>query len=196
VKLRRDGKVLQIDWLGKQVAPVLWFSFSANEGRKRVGLEYYLQARGSQPNSVGVDAWNEASERHAVCAEAFEQLFEQWSRETTPQSRLFVASVRFNGKKRNWQGGGVEDAAGRSLASATPEQALAFLREYRDELWRSPTVACMRELGRAAAEVRKPDVSWLLPFDPRELARCRGDAPALHEFLRHALDSTSRTSGT
>ena len=184
VELWRGGRPLP-NWLGANGKAVLWFRFAADEN-ERIGLEYYLQARGAHPNTRGgvgeTDAWNVASVRHLACAGPFEDLFAAWSGQAPPRSLVAVSTVRFNGMKRNWQGGGVKDPEGPRPTQATPRQALAFIQANRELLWRFPRVGPGEEIAtveEAAPLVRKPACSLLARLDTRDLAAPQHEWPSI-----------------
>lgn len=189
VKLTRDGASLKLDWPGRMVNPVLWFRFAEDENQ-RIGLDYYLQASGSQPNGKGEAAWNDASVRHRACAEPFEELVAAWCRNAPASTRMIVSAVCFRGKKRNWHGGGVEVPNGPNSSETMPEGALAFLRAHREELWRFPRVGpgeAVATIEDAAPQVRKPDLSLLFPLETHALAACGEEGQALQELLKTAV---------
>ena len=129
-KLKQDGELLQRDWLDRKVGAVLWFQFADHES-KRIGLEYYIQASGSHTNGKGDPqaAWNKARDRHLDCAEPFERMLAAWIPQAPQSSQMIVSTVRFNGKKQNWHGGGIEDPLARNSSQTTPQGALGVSPE-------------------------------------------------------------------
>jgi hypothetical protein len=200
VPLRRGGQPLQRPWLGREAPVVLWFQFRQglqlnDEENKRMGLEYYIQARGAQPTEKksvhGISAWNAASDRHLECAKRFEEEMAEWSGKASSACRVEVSTVRFNGKKLNWQGAGVQDHTGPHLPRAMPQEALAFLRANQRELWRFPRVdnGGAVTVAEAALQVRKPALALMAPVETSALATCGSDARALQDALRKAVAS-------
>jgi hypothetical protein len=198
VRLRRGGQPLTRRWLGREAPVVLWFQFteglqlSAAEN-KCIGLEYYIQARGAQPDERKgvheVTAWNAASDRHIEFAKIFEQKVADWCAKASPASKVEVTSVKFNGKKRNWQGGGVYDNTGPGLPQANPQEVLAFLKAGRSELWRFPRVenGGATTVAEAARQVRKPALALMAPLEASALAACGEDAFGLQKVLQEAI---------
>ncbi|NLX96301.1 MAG: hypothetical protein GXY83_08995 [Rhodopirellula sp.] len=190
VKLNHNGKLLQRNWLGTTVPAVLWFGFAEGETEQRVGLEYYLQANGSHARGKGKAAWNKASDRHTACIEPFEKKVAEWSRIAPASSRLIVSTIRFQGKCKIWHGGGVEAPDGPTSAKITPKDAVNFLRDRRNELWRFPRVGSGEECAtveEAAPKVRKPALSLLLPLESQALAACGADRAAFQKLLQNAV---------
>jgi hypothetical protein len=113
-----------------------------------------------------------------------------WLSKLPEGTLLNVSSVGFKGKTRNWRGGGVEDRHGPFEREVTPYVAVKFLLDSRDRLWRFPRVGPgepAATIGEAALQVRKPDVSLVLPFDNEALANCGDNPEALQDFLQRAL---------
>jgi hypothetical protein len=193
VKLMRNQKLLQIEWLGRQVEAELWFQFAEAE-TERIGLEFYMQARGSQAHGGGdpIVAWNQAQERHVDCITPFENLVAEWIQTAPPDSRLTVSSVGFRGSKKNWHGGGIaagDEGEGSCSPSTTPQDALEFLQEHREKLWCFPRVGPgdAATLEDAAKHVRKPALALSIPLDVGALASCGDDGQALQTFFQKAL---------
>jgi hypothetical protein len=189
--VKQDGELLQRDWLDRKVDAVLWFQFAENES-KRIGLEYYIQASGSHTNGKGDPgaAWNKARDRHLDCAEPFERMVAAWIPQAPQNSQMIVSTVRFNGKKQTWQGGGIEDPLAPNSSQTTPQGALEFLQKYRKALWRFPRVGpgqAASTIEEAAPQVRKPALSLLTPLETNTLASWGGDGRALQDFLQNAV---------
>jgi hypothetical protein len=188
----QDRKTLRLEGLGKTARLALWFQFTEGGKKEPIGLEYYLQAPGAQParkkgKPITKDAWNEASRRHSDCANQFEGSLSEWVCNLPSGSRVDVTTVRFKGKKREWQGGGIKAPDGPTLLQATPEEALKFIRTNKPALWRFPPVGPDEEVEEVADKVRKPALSLRLPLDLSALAACRNDRAALQTFLRNAV---------
>src|SRR5262249_31743817 len=169
---------------------VLWFQFNEDK-KERIGIEYYLQAKGGQPAKKDEEvSWNEASTRHQDCKREFESAMEQWSSKAAPGSWVDVTTVRFNGKKRNWMGAGVEAPDGPQLRHATPQDALAFLKDNSAAMWRFPRVGPgeAATIEEAAPQVRKPALALRAPLDCVALAACGDDGTALQRVLRTAME--------
>ncbi len=189
VKLMQNGTLLQRDFLGEKVDAVLWFWFTEDKGGERIGLEYYIQAKGSQCGKGDPDeiAWNAASERHLKKAEQFEKKVDDWIGQTSSKCLMNVSTVRFNGKKLNWQGGGIVDPDGKYSNPIELKAALKFLQDNRDELWCFPRVGSGETVANAAEKVRKPALSLLVPLDIEALEKCENDASSLQKFLQNAI---------
>jgi hypothetical protein len=191
VKLEQDGRPLTHRLLGKAPTAVLWFQFSEHgDDSQRVGLEYYLHAKGSDPGREGQStvAWNKAREKHLGCAEPFEKRMAEWVAKTPPDALVTVSALCFKGKQRIWRGA-VESPDGPSVPGTTPQGALEFLREHRDKLWVFPGVGPGSEaatIEQAAKRARKPAIGLLIPMDPDALAAC-SDGPALQKFLQRTV---------
>lgn len=181
--LKRDGKPLERLWLGRKAPVVLWFEFKPEEGVesiqgefKPVGLEYYIQARGTQPDerrgNDPVIAWNTAADGYLKRAEHLEEEMQRWSRTAAVACRVEVSTVRFKGKKRNWQGSSEQDPVGPWRSNLSAAEALQFLRDNRAELWRFPHVDTASEIADAAKKVRKPALGLIAPLDTAALAAC------------------------
>lgn len=192
VKLMQNGKLLKHDWLdgyGK-IDAVLWFWFAENES-DQIGLEYYLQAKGSQSNNLDKSAWNNASKRHLACASNFEKLVDSWINTTSPSCLMTVSTVKFNGKKLNWQGGGIAAQDGLYLTKASPHDALNFIKKNRDKLWSFPEVGNGKDcftIEEAAPKVRKPALSILALLNTGEIAKYDNDG-CLQKLLQKAVES-------
>jgi len=191
VKLKRGGEFLQVPWLGRPVNAVLWFDFAEDENQ-RVGMEFYLQSPGSHPAGKGdpESDWNRASDRHLASAQSFEKNVAEWASKAPAQSQVVVSAVRFKGKKRNWQGGGTDDSDALNSIRTSPEGALAFLQTHREELWRFPRVGLagtFRSIPDAAAHVRKPALSLIVPLLVGNLKACGEDDYQLQNVLQAAL---------
>jgi hypothetical protein len=206
VPLRRGGQPLQRPWLGREAPVVLWFQFRQgaqlnDEENKPMGLEYYIQAPGAQPSerkgTDEIDAWNHASARHLECAKWFEERMADWADKASSACRVEVSAVRFNGKKRNWQGSGVKDLTGPRLPRGTPQEALAFLRANQRDLWRFPRVGNggAGGIAEAALQVRKPALALIAPLETSALAACGSDARALQDALRKAIATIDAMTG-
>jgi hypothetical protein len=198
VQLRRGGQPLERLWLGRRAPVVLWFQFRQgiqlnDEDTKRIGLEYYIQAPGAHPAAGkgvdGISAWNAASDRHQEVAKEFEQQMAEWSDKASSTCKVEVTSVQFNGKKRNWQGGGVQDNTGPHLPPAAPQEALAFLKANQGQLWRFPRVKDSADIEMTARQVRKPALSLIAPLETSALAACGADARTLQDLLQKAVAS-------
>lgn len=193
VRLKCDGQLLQRDWLGRKADVVFWFHFAENESQ-RIGLEYYIQAKGSQTNGRGIPetAWNKACDRHLICAEQFERTVAEWVTQAPASCQVIVTAVCFNGKKQTWQGGGVEDPSAPISSPTTPRGALEFLQKNRIELWRFPRVGAGEDastIEEAASQVRKPGVQLIAPLDADALASCGGEGLTLQKFLQNRVAS-------
>ncbi|MDA1053598.1 MAG: hypothetical protein O3C40_24385 [Planctomycetota bacterium] len=169
VNLWQNGQPLKSTWLGRDVEPVLWFGFSEIEDRQLIGLSYYLQASGSHAIKRSDAAWNEASSRHLGDADPFEQAVEEWCRTAPTSCWVTVSAVKFKGKKRNWQGGGDEDIESPEIDKASPQEALAFLKQRREELWKFPRIGTgkgeVATIEEASRLVRKPAISLQSQLD-------------------------------
>jgi hypothetical protein len=193
VKLKQqDGPLLQ-----RSLDLVLWFQFVKDKS-KQIGLQYYIQAQGSQ---IGKDksenAWNSASKRHLDKASKFENKVKNWIEQKSPNCLMSVSTVRFNGKKKNWQGGGKEDPETLSSPIITPIEALKFLEINKNTLWCFPRVGhgeTFSKIEDAACLVCKPALSLLAPLDSNKLAAIGKDVPTLQEYLIEAVKNiTSQT---
>jgi hypothetical protein len=183
---------------------VLWFRFSENkeDTNPLIGLEYYLQASGTQAKSRSDESddiknkdWNKASERLSNKQIEFEESVGRWI-QSLPQNSgilLLVSTVRFNGKKRNWQGGGIEDLDALRSKAIPPKDALSFIKDNRDSLWCFPKVAIGSEglprIEDIACKVCKPAISLLIPLDISELAKLENREKSLQHFLQKAVAS-------
>lgn len=187
VNLMQGQELVQRPFLNRKVKAVLWFPF-AEEQMPRIGLEYYLQATGGNTSEWdSVIAWNEASKRHFDSAKSFERELAAWVPKAPFGSQMIVSAVRFNGKKRTWQGGGVDDITAPNSPPLTPEEAVEFLRRHQKKLWHFPRVEQDSMIEKAALQVRKPALSLLVPLDANKLALCGGDRQALQDYLQNVL---------
>ena len=190
VKLIQNGKLLKHDWLdgyGK-IDAVLWFWFAEKES-DRIGLEYYTQAHGSQCSKGNPDqtAWNDVSKKHLECASKFEKSVADWVSSSKCLMKMNVSTVRFNGQKINWQGGGIGVPDEEYSTPIELKAALKFLQDKKDKLWCFPTVDHRDEIKNAATKVRKPALSLLIPLDVEKLKNCEDDM--LQEFMQKAVES-------
>jgi hypothetical protein len=191
VSLKYNGKPPTREIAAKAVSPVLWFDFAeAGSNAPQVGLEYYLQASGSCTESRSRAEWNKASKRHAECARRFEAELDAWVRNHDwPNARVHVEAVCFRGKKRNWMGGGATCREAPASGPVSPQEALQFLRDHRDELWQFPTVETdgATAIEKAAKGVRKPAISLILPISRAALIECGADTTKIQRVLEQAL---------
>jgi hypothetical protein len=193
VKLERNGKLQQRDFLGKNISAVLWFQFTGDES-KRIGLEYHMEASGCISNGNGVAGWNEASKRSLDCAKNLENLLAQWIPKSPNGCEITVSAVKFKGNKKNWHSGGCEDQSpdAPNLIQTTPQIALEFLKTHREKLWCFPRVGPGEECATvqdAAVKVCKPALSLLA--DTSKITSCGENAQALQSFLQKAIESIS-----
>lgn len=190
VKLQGQGGTLSLDWLDKKVNPVLWFYL--DNIFPEIGMEYYTQASGSHPYRLNADAWNRARKNHLNYANQLEELMRKWIKNNPfPNSFISISSVQFRGKKTNWQNGGVTDFNGLLSGRLTPQEALDFLIQHREELWCFPEVspsATEGEIKAAAKKVRKPALSLELPLDIEKFRRAK-DVKAIQKLLREAFQN-------
>lgn len=194
VFLKRTGEERR-EWLGRKIDAVLYFQF-AEHGDQLIDLEYYMQAGGSHSSGRGdqVAAWNKASKNYSACAERFEQTLAEWIQQASPTGSMIVSRVRFNGKKQNWQGGGVDDKDFKKTPQIKPQKALEYLRQHCDELWIFPRVekafdneeAALSNIAEAALEVRKPALSLKIPLDVEKLISWHEDG--LAQYLESVLN--------
>jgi len=195
VKLNQNGELLQRNFLGKKVGVVLWFQFAIDKSQ-RIGLEYYRQAKGSQTGrDKSETAWNKASECHLGNAKQFEEDVAELIQQIPPNSQMLVSTVRFNGRKKNWQGGGKEAPDALVSPRVTPEDALDFIKKNKEKLWRFPRVGFGEEFPNveaAAHFVCKPALSLLAPLDINKLNSCGEDVIALQKYL---IDAVERIKG-
>ncbi len=109
LRLCRNGEPIFVTWLGKEAPLVLWFQFNAEES-KRVGVEYYVQAKGAQPDQKkdvdSVRAWTAASEKHKEHAANFYKDMGAWVSKAPPGCAIEVTTVGFRGRSRSWRGSG------------------------------------------------------------------------------------------
>jgi hypothetical protein len=153
----------------------------------------YLQARGSNAADPTVDAWNQASRTHLSRADSFEREFSEWT-DRLKQSedvRVNVEAVGFRGKRRIWRRGGNTVEQPR-LLRATPSQALEFLKNNREQLWRFRSVKENEEIEEEAKQVRKPAVAVLTSLDAMAFRACNGDSLAIQQLLHSELKTVVR----
>lgn len=195
VSLLRGVQPLKLPWILKDADLVLWFAFH-EQLEKRIGVEHYLQVGGAQPFvRTGIDpveAWNAASSRHSAARDRFEAAMALWVRDASHEFLVNVSSVRFRGKKRNFQGSGVVDHEGPIFLQASPQDALEFVPANREKLWVFPKVDAADEISEAATRVRKPALSLVEMFDPREFAECGASGMALQSLLSRKVDAARR----
>lgn len=192
VRLAQNQKSLDIFWLGKEVKPIIWFYM--DEYSPEIGMEYYLNISGSHSSERTVEAWNKARKNHFQKRAEFEKQMSEWvqNNSSNPSLQVSVSSVKFNGNSTLWLGGGKTDYDGLFFDPATPQEALEFLIQYRDELWCFPEVspfATEEEIKAAAKKVRKPAVSLELPLDIEKFRRAK-DVKDIQKLLQEALAKT------
>jgi hypothetical protein len=110
-----------------------------------------------------------------------------------------VEAVGFWGNRKSWRGGGVTDESKSAprLSNAAPRDALNFLRANRSALWRFPKVGPgldVATIAEAAPLVRKPALSVLSGFDPREFAACGSSGAELQRYLKGVVDKLNFTA--
>lgn len=193
VTLSQGGKRVQRPWLGKDAPLVLWFQFH-EDAAQRIGLEFYMQAPGGQPllrkDRDPIVEWNKASDTHRKRAVQFEVAMAQWTANAPSGSKLDVRCVRLRGKALIFQGAGIDAPDGPSLEFATPQDALRFLQDNREAMWRFPRVGLGEEFDtvkNAQPLVRKPALALRAILDIGALAACREDGQKLQSVLMDAV---------
>ena len=193
VPLSKDSKLLEFKWLykNKRVHLNLWFAFHHDE-KQRIGIDVWLEAEGGQPSLKGkltAEEWNAASLRHARRKDEFFRLLEGWVHQAPSDCRVSVYPLKFRRNNKIWKGGGEYVPDGPRLLSAKPEEALAFLQDNQDDMWRFPRVECPEDIDEVAQPlVRKPALAQAAPLEDTDtLKRCGEDARKLQSFLIKAV---------
>ena len=190
-----SSRSTSVNFLGKEVEPVLWFDFAEGDKPPVVGIELYAQSSGAavKGSEYGLQAWKEASNRHmGERLDDFRRQLKKWCKAHSDlAATITFTSVRFRGSAANWHGGGKEAEDSPHIRDVPIGDAPAEFERNLKDLWRFPIPDCgdvlVRDRSAWVGRIRKVGVSLIAQTDGLDVRDESLTIEQLHRLLRRTV---------